>query len=60
MAGTVNKHLEKNIGKDKKSIAYSLEFEAQDKTLTDEEINDILNKIMQTLEKQGMEIRSTK
>ncbi len=49
-----------NIGKDKKSIAYSLEFEAQDKTLTDEEINDILNKIMQTLEKQGMEIRSTK
>ena len=46
-----------NVEKGKKSIAYSLEFEAQDRTLTDDEINDILNKIIQAIEKQGMEIR---
>jgi len=46
-----------NVEKGKKSIAYSLEFEAADRTLTDDEINDILNKIIQALEKQNMEIR---
>lgn len=63
-AGNLLKNIEifdvymgENIEKGKKSIAYSLEFESQNETLTDEEINDILNKIIQSLEKQGMEIR---
>ena len=40
------------VGKDKKSIAYSLTFEAQDRTLTDEEINQTLEKIIEKLEKE--------
>ncbi len=38
----------KGIDKDKKSIAYSLSFGANDRTLTDEEINEVLNKIIET------------
>ena len=45
------------IDKNKKSIAYSLEFGAQDRTLTDEEINNILEKIILSLEKQGAKLR---
>ena len=45
------------IEENKKSIAYSLEFGAQDRTLTDEEINAILEKIIVSLEKQGAELR---
>ncbi len=45
------------IEENKKSIAYSLEFGAQDRTLTDEEINNILEKIIATLEKQGANLR---
>lgn len=41
----------------KKSIAYSLEFGANDRTLTDEEINQILDKIIANLEKQGAYLR---
>ena len=40
------------VGKDKKSIAYSLTFEAQNRTLTDEEINQTLEKIIEKLEKE--------
>ena len=40
------------VGKDKKSIAYSLTFEAQERTLTDEEINQTLEKIIERLEKE--------
>ena len=43
--------------KNKKSIAYSLEFGTNDRTLTDEEINQILEKIIQNLEKQGATLR---
>ena len=46
-----------NIEKNKKSIAYSLEFGAADRTLTDDEINAILEKIIAGLEKQGAIIR---
>ena len=46
------------IAKDKKSIAYSLSFGTNDRTLTDEEINAILEKIIANLEKQGIGIRS--
>jgi len=38
------------IGHDKKSVAYSLKFRASDRTLTDEEINPIIEKILLQLE----------
>ena len=38
------------IGHDKKSVAYSLKFRASDRTLTDEEINPVIEKILQQLE----------
>ena len=41
----------------KKSLAYSLEFGASDRTLTDEEINQVLDKIIINLEKQGATLR---
>lgn len=41
----------KGIGEDKKSIAFSLTFGKQDRTLTDEEINEVMNKIIINLEK---------
>lgn len=41
-----------NIGIDKKSIAYSLTFEDMKKTLTDDEINNIINKIIETVSKK--------
>lgn len=48
----------KNIAEDKKSIAYSLTFSAKDKTLTDEEITPVIEKIITGLEKQiGAELR---
>ena len=42
----------KGIEEGKKSLAYSLTFEAQERTLTDEEINTILQKVMEQLEKK--------
>ena len=36
---------------DKKSIAYSLTFGSNTKTLTDEEVNPVLDKIIESLEK---------
>ena len=47
-----------NVQKKKKSIAYSLTFERMDRTLTDEEINNSLAKIIEMLEKKiGAELR---
>ena len=40
-----------NIGIGRKSLAYSLSFGAQDRTLTDEEANEVLQKIIERLEK---------
>ena len=42
----------KGIEENKKSIAYSLTFEKMDRTLTDEEINDSLEKIIEILDKK--------
>ena len=39
------------IGKDKKSIAVSLSFGTNTKTLTDDEVNEIMNNIIERLEK---------
>lgn len=41
------------LGKGKKSLAYSLTFGSNDRTLTDEEINAILDKIIVNLSKIG-------
>ena len=47
-----------NIEKDKKSIAYSLTFSDNSKTLTDDEVLGIFNKIISDIEKSlGAEIR---
>ena len=48
----------KNIPEGKRSIAYSLSFGANDRTLTDEEINNIMNKVIDNLQnKMGAELR---
>ncbi len=48
----------KGIDENKKSIAYSLTFEKNDRTLTDEEVNDAVTKVIDTLEKKlGAELR---
>ena len=48
----------KNIGENKRSIAYSLSFGKQDRTLTDEEVNDVMNKVIENLKnKIGAELR---
>lgn len=41
----------KGIDEDKKSIAFSLTFGKQDRTLTDEEINEVMDKIIAGLQK---------
>ena len=47
-----------NIPKNKRSIAYSLSFGTMDRTLTDEEINNIMSKIIENLQnKIGAELR---
>ena len=40
-----------NLGQNKKSIAVSLSFGVNDRTLTDEEVNEVLAKIIERLEK---------
>ena len=48
----------KGIEETKKSLAYSLTFSSQDKTLTDEEINPLLEKIVtQTSKDFGARLR---
>ena len=48
----------KGIPEGRKSLAYSLTFERPDRTLTDEEINEAMEKIIQFLErKAGAELR---
>jgi len=48
----------KNIEESKRSIAYSLSFGKQDRTLTDEEVNDVMNKVIENLKnKIGAELR---
>lgn len=50
---------DEKIGADKKSIAMTLEFSSNEKTLTDEETNKIIDKIISVLEKNlGAVIRA--
>ena len=49
---------DEKIGKGKKSVAYSLIFRDKNKTLSDEEINTIMNNVISELEKNlGAELR---
>ena len=48
----------KGIAEGKKSMAYSLTFGTSDRTLNDEEITDIMDKIIVGLQKMGAELRS--
>ena len=51
-------YVDEKLGENKKSIAYSLKFGVNDRTLTDEEINPILEKIIKDMEnKLKAEIR---
>jgi phenylalanyl-tRNA synthetase beta chain len=49
---------DEKLGENKKSVAYSLIFRDKTKTLTDEEINEKMNEIIEALEKEfGAELR---
>ena len=47
----------KNIDENKKSLAYSLTFGDSNRTLNDDEVNAVMDKIIEDLEKDGMELR---
>ena len=47
----------KNIDENKKSLAYSLTFGDNNRTLNDDEINAVMDKVIANLEKDGMELR---
>ncbi len=47
----------KGIQKNKKSLAYSLSFGAQERTLTDEEILEKIKKVITNLEQKGIQLR---
>lgn len=47
-----------NIPEGKKSLAFHLIFQSQEKTLLDKEINEILAKIISVLSEKGWEVRS--
>lgn len=46
-----------NIGEDKRSLAYSLSFRADDRTLQDEEIQKSMDEIMKSLNEMGVFLR---
>ena len=46
-----------NIDENKRSIAYSLTFGTPDRTLSDDEINAILENVINDLENKGIQIR---
>ena len=47
----------KNIDENKKNLAYSLTFGDNNRTLNDDEINAVMDKVIANLEKEGMELR---
>ena len=48
----------KQVGEGKKSVAYSLTFRGADRTLTDEDVNPVTDKILKELEeKLGAQLR---
>jgi phenylalanyl-tRNA synthetase beta chain len=47
----------KNLGDDKKSLTYALTYQALDRTLEEKEIQDVLNRVIGSLEKNGGVVR---
>ena len=48
-----------NVGKDEKSIAYNLTFQSPERTLTDEEVMEAFNNIIEKIEtKLNVKLRS--
>lgn len=47
-----------NVGNNEKSIAYSLTFNDNTKTLTDEEVNTLFEKIIKDVENKGYKLRN--
>ncbi len=47
-----------NLGENKKSIAFRISYQAEDRTLTDEEVKVVQGKITDKLEELGGEVRS--
>ena len=47
-----------NVGENEKSIAYSLTFSDNNKTLTEEEVMEVFNKIIAEVEKTGAKLRA--
>lgn len=45
-------YTDEKIGRDNKSLAFSLEFSSKERTLTDDEVNKQIQKIVKTLEKK--------
>ena len=45
------------IAEGKKSVAYSITFRAQDRTLEDKDVNEIMEKILGELKSMGIELR---
>ncbi len=53
-----DEYYSEKLGKDKKSLAYHITLQAEDRTLKEEEINEIISKIIQTVEeKTGGKLR---
>ena len=46
-----------NLGENKKSIAFRISYQAEDRTLKDEEVGDIQNKVVERLGEIGGEVR---
>ena len=46
-----------NVGKDEKSIAYSLTFKDDSRTLNEDEVIQVFNKIIKAVEDIGAELR---
>ena len=45
------------IGEDFRSLAFSLSFRANDRTLSDEEVGEVMEKIVEALSESGVELR---
>ena len=46
-----------NVGKDEKSLAYSIRFRAKDRTLEDKDVSAVIDKILKKLENLGVTLR---
>ena len=46
-----------NVGKDEKSLAYSIRFRAKDRTLEDKDVTTVMDKILKKLESLGVSLR---